>query len=207
MPLRIPPGRAGRLWLEHRLEVAHRGAGVLDQKRRALLRLERGLAAGLDAAKAQWEDAAKEAADWLARATTLSGRRHLKLALFHGGEPALVRVTWHNSLGVVYPACCDVELPEPLDVAALGGSAALATAADTHRRALEAAARYAVIKTAHARIARELAATALRARAIERRWIPQHEAALTGLRLALDETEREEATRTRWVTGHLEPSG
>jgi V/A-type H+/Na+-transporting ATPase subunit D len=202
MSLRVPPGRAGRLWLEHRVEAAHRGADVLDQKRRALLRLERELATGLDASRAEWEHGARDANDWLVRATTLSGQRHLKLALVHTGKPATVRLTWHNSLGVVYPSRCEIDLPEPTDIASLGGSAALADAADAHRRALEAAARYAVIKTAHARVAGELAATALRGRAIERRWIPQHEAALTRLRLSLDEAEREEAARTRWVKGH-----
>ena len=38
MPLRVPPGRAGRPWLLHRLEVARAGADVLEEKRRALLR-------------------------------------------------------------------------------------------------------------------------------------------------------------------------
>jgi V/A-type H+/Na+-transporting ATPase subunit D len=207
MPLRIPPGRAGRLWLEHRVEAAHRGAAVLDQKRRALLRLEGELAARLGAVRREWEAEARGADDWLVRATTVSGQRHLHLALAHTGRPAAVSLSWHNSLGVVYPSGCAVDPPEPADVAALGGSAALASAAVAHRRALAAAARYAVVKTAHARIADELAVTALRARAIERRWIPRHEAALRRLRLALDETEREEAARTRWVRDHLEPSG
>ena len=33
---RVPPGRAGRLWLQHRLAVAQRGADLLDQKLRIL---------------------------------------------------------------------------------------------------------------------------------------------------------------------------
>ena len=38
MALRIPPGRAGRIWLVRRLEIARRGAELLDRKRQALLR-------------------------------------------------------------------------------------------------------------------------------------------------------------------------
>jgi V/A-type H+-transporting ATPase subunit D len=199
MSLRIPPGRAGRLWLEHRLEVARRGADVLDQKRRALLRLERDLEARLDSARVLWEDAARAAADWLARAATLSGQRRVRLALLHTDPSAVARVTWRNSLGVVYPSACELDLPSAADVAALGGSAALAEAAAAHRRALAAAAEYAAVSMAHARVSDELAATVRRSRAIERRFIPEHEAALTRLRLSLDEAEREEATRTRWV--------
>jgi V/A-type H+-transporting ATPase subunit D len=200
MALRIPPGRAGRLWVEHRLEVARRGADVLDQKRRALIRVERELDARLDDARTGWEDAAREAAGWLDRATVLSGPRHLRLALLHTNRRARARVRWRNSLGVVYPTACELDLPEGIDVAALGGSAALAVAAGAHRRALDAAARYAVLECAHARVSAELAATARRARAIERRWIPEHEAALERLQLSLDEVEREEAARTRWVS-------
>ena len=32
----VPPGRAGRLWLQRRLETARRGAGLLDRKLRIL---------------------------------------------------------------------------------------------------------------------------------------------------------------------------
>lgn len=199
MALRIPPGRAGRLWVEHRLEVARRGADVLNQKRRALIRLARELDALLEDAQADWEDAAREASDWLARAAILSGPRHLRLALLHTNRRATARVRWRNSLGVVYPTACEIDLPERIDVAALGGSAALAGASDAHRRALDAAARFAVLKGAHTRVTAELTATARRARAIERRWIPEHEAALRRLELSLDEAEREEAARTRWV--------
>lgn len=199
MALRIPPGRAGRLWVEHRLEVARRGADVLNQKRRALIRVERELDALLEDARTGWEDAAREAADWLARATILSGQRHLRLALLHTNRGATAHLHWRNSLGVVYPTACQLDLPERIDVTALGGSAALAGAADAHRRALDAAAHYAVLKSAHARVSAELTATARRARAIERRWIPEHEAALKRLQLSLDEVEREEAARTRWM--------
>ena len=32
----VPPGRAGRLWLQRRLQVARRGADLLDRKLRLL---------------------------------------------------------------------------------------------------------------------------------------------------------------------------
>lgn len=204
MPLRVPPGRAGRPWLLHRLEVARRATDVLRQKRQALLQRQRELAAQLAAAKAEWDASAREAADWLARATVLSGMRHLRLAAFHRGGTASVRVRWRNSLGVVHPVDAEVDLPAPIDVAALGGSSTVALAVDAHRRALEVAARYAAARSAHDRVSRELARTSRRVRAIERRWIPQHERALGALELGLDEVEREEAGRVRWVRQRAE---
>ena len=43
MPIRVPPGRAGRLWLQRRLEIARGGVEVLHEKRQALLREQQRL--------------------------------------------------------------------------------------------------------------------------------------------------------------------
>ncbi|HET9324865.1 MAG TPA: V-type ATP synthase subunit D, partial [Gaiellaceae bacterium] len=80
-----------------------------------------------------------------------------------------------------------------------GGSAALAYAAEAHRRALEAAAGLGAAELAHDLTARELRTTTQRLRALERRWIPEHERVLREVELALDESDREEAARVRWV--------
>jgi vacuolar-type H+-ATPase subunit D/Vma8 len=79
------------------------------------------------------------------------------------------------------------------------GGAALEPAAAAHRRAVEAAARYAAARSSHRRVAAELALTARRLRTIERRWLPEHERALVELELRLDEEEREESGRIRWA--------
>ncbi len=199
MPLRVPPGRAGRPWLAHRLEVAHRGAEVLDEKRQALLRLARRFVQLAAEAGDEWEQAAREAERWLARSLLLGGERALELAAFYSRGPARVHVGWRRSLGLVYPAEAEVSPGPAPDLSALGGSSALVYAAAAHRRALEAAARYGAARVAHERVAAELQATTRRLRAVERRWIPEHEAALAALELALDETEREDSARVRWV--------
>ena len=85
---------------------------------------------------------------------------------------------------------------------ALGGGSALVYAAAAYRSALAAAGRFAAARLAHERVGAELRATTRRLRAVERRWIPQHEAALAALELALDEGEREEAARIRWIVRH-----
>ena len=196
MKLRAPPGRAGRLWLIHRLDVAGRGADVLDQKRQALQRQQRRLRALLDQTRLEWEEAARAAEKWWNRAAVLGGERMLDLACATSSTPAEVRVEWRNSLGVVHPAEAEVianRRPAPT------GSSALAYAASAHTRALEAAARFGAARFAHERTEAELRATALRLRALERRWIPEHERALAVRELALDEAEREDAMRNRWV--------
>lgn len=199
MALRVPTGRAGRPWLARRLEIARRGADVLDQKRQALLRLERRLEGLVSEARAEWEESAREAEHWLERALVVGGPRAFELACFYSREPARVEIEWRRSLGVVYPDDAEVSLAGAPDLSALGGSSALLYAAAAHRRALEAAARHGAVSLAYGRVAAELRATTRRLRAVERRWIPRHEAALAALELALDEGEREDAARLRWV--------
>jgi vacuolar-type H+-ATPase subunit D/Vma8 len=109
-----------------------------------------------------------------------------------------VRLVWRNALGVVYPSDAAVMLT-PGELFPAGGSAALAFAAEAHRRALDAAADLGATELAYERTARELRVTTQRLRVLERRWIPAHEEALRELELALDENDREEAARVRWV--------
>jgi V/A-type H+/Na+-transporting ATPase subunit D len=199
MAIRVPPGRAGRIWLLRRLEVARRGADVLDQKRRTLLRERQQLAERLDAAGADWELAARAAAAWNARAQALTGQRRLRLAALHSGA-ATVSVTWRNMLGVLVPIDARFEPGGTPDFVALGGGAGIALAARAHAEALSAAAVYAATRAAHEAIASELATTTVRLRAIEKRWIPDHETALKTLELTLDENELADIARARWAS-------
>lgn len=198
MRLRTPPGRAGRPWLARRLGVARRGADVLDEKRRALLRERAQLALVVDEARAAWGAAVRDAETWLERARLISGQRSIELARFYVPEPADVHVTWRRSLGVSYPSDVDVRLPATPDLVAPGGSAAVPATASAYGRAVEAGARLAATAAALVRIDAELTATTRRLRALERRWIPALEEALAALALSLDESEREDALRGRW---------
>jgi vacuolar-type H+-ATPase subunit D/Vma8 len=75
----------------------------------------------------------------------------------------------------------------------------VALAARAHAAAVGAAAAQAAACAAYDAVAAELAAATRRQRAIERHWIPQHEAALARLELTLDERERDEIARARWA--------
>ncbi|MGZ4173521.1 MAG: V-type ATP synthase subunit D [Solirubrobacteraceae bacterium] len=199
MRVRSPPGRAGRPWLVHRLEVARRGAELLDEKYRALAREQRRLRPLLATAREQWELAAPEAARWQARAAVLGGERQFEL-LRAAATPASLEVGWRTVLGVRCPAEADLTaIPEP-EQSVLGGSAALVAAAQAHRHALETAVQVAVLDGALGRIDTALHAVAVRRNAIQRRWIPAHEQALAALDLALEELEREDSARVRRLT-------
>jgi len=182
-----------------RLDVARRGVDVLDQKRKALLRQQQRLSEALAVAAEEWERRACEAVRWNDRALAIAGERRLRLAARHGARRCEVTVEWENALGTLFPARATVRFGPAADLVALGGGSSVALAAQAHADALAAAAVLAAAHAAYDAISAELAATTRRLRAIERRWIPEHEAALLRLELALDEREREDIARVHWA--------
>lgn len=191
---RVPPGRAGRLWLRRRLDVANRGVDLLERKHR-VLRAERerlGRAAARTAA--EWTDASHEADRWLERALLLGGEHAIRSA---PGPPARVTVDWTRAMGVAFPARTDCACPEPADEPLDGP--AVAETRDHHRRALAAAVAHAAAVTAVRLVEAELQSTARRKRAISERWIPALENELARLRLELEEQEHADIVRRRWV--------
>jgi len=198
--LRVPPGRAGRIWLVRRLQVARRGAELLDRKRTALLAERARAQADAAAARADWEAAASAVARWSARATVVDGTERWDLLSRHVRDRAALELDWSNLMGARLPAVRTISLPDPPPLSALGAGSATVVLADVCREATVAAARLAVAERAHAELVAELARTARRLRALRDRWIPQHEQALQRLDLALDESQREQAVRVRWLT-------
>jgi V/A-type H+-transporting ATPase subunit D len=200
MPLRVPPGRAGRSWLIGRLEIAGRGVELLDRKRRALLSEQARVREEAAAARRAWEDAASQVALWSARAAMLDGAGRLELLAHHAQEPATLELAWSNLMGARIPSMERLAIPDPPPLSALGGSSAAVLLARACREATAAAARLAVAERSEAEISDELTRAARRLRALRERWIPQHEQALALLDLALDESQREQAVRVRWLT-------
>jgi len=198
MPIRVPPGRAGRLWLMRRIEVARRGADVLEQKRRTLLRERLLLVDQVAEAAAEWQRAAAAAAEWNARALAAAGARALRLAALGLGGKASLTVTRRSVLGVAVPDLATLAGPAGSDLLSTGG-AVVQLGAEAHGEALAAAAALAVRQAALEVIETELRTTVRRLRAIERRWIPRHEAELRRLQLSLDEAELADIARARWA--------
>jgi V/A-type H+-transporting ATPase subunit D len=193
---RVPPGRAGRLWLSSRLRSAQRAGTLLDRRLR-ILRIEQqrfDLLVGRSGP--EWQAAAADAQVWLARAAALGGSRGIDLAAIP--ETASVEIEWATVMGLRYPAGTTLHTASP-DVASYPVSAALLEARRAHERALAAAVVHAAALTAQRVVQREIASTRQRLRAITDRWTPRLEAALADLERRIEETEREETVRLRWT--------
>lgn len=80
--IRVPPGRAGRMWLRARLDVAERGVALLEQKVRILGDERRRLRALTADTGRDWERACLDARTW-----TLRGRPARRTAFDPGRYP------------------------------------------------------------------------------------------------------------------------
>jgi V/A-type H+-transporting ATPase subunit D len=207
VPLRVPPGRTGRLWLRERVAVANRAADVLEEKRRVLLRASLGLREQADETRRRWEVSCRLAETWHLRAALVGGERQFHAASAYSHRPAEARIAWRVTMGLAYPGGAECLLGDTVDMASLGDTAALHFDAEAHRSALEAAVAYAAAQRAADLISSELELTTHRLRAIERRWIPRLETALREVGKRLDEREREEVVRARWAQARLEAAG
>ncbi len=202
---RVPPGRAGQVWLQHRLAVAERGADLLDQKLRILHGEALRLRLLTERTGATWTAAQREAHTWLVRAALVAGERGLRLAALDAD--ADVRIAWTHTMGGTYPVSADVALRPPPPHALPPASAALVAAREAYVRATDAAVQHAVAQAALRIVAAEEAATRRRLRALTTHWAPQLTSALAATRLALEEQEHEDAVRLRWVHANAGVAG
>jgi len=199
---RVPPGRAGKLWLARRLQTGRLAADLLDRKLQILIGQQQRYAERAAATARRWEAAWQEADRWGRRGAVLGGRRELRLAA--PAQPARVAVDWAGAMGVSYPAGARCQLPDPVPGSRGPGTAALVTAAAAYRAALQAAADHAAAQAAADSLAAEVTRTRQRVHAITDRWLPRLEAALRERtdRLAADELA--ETVRLRWARRRVE---
>jgi V/A-type H+/Na+-transporting ATPase subunit D len=195
---RIPPGRAGRMWLRRRAETATRGRDQLDRRLRILVPEQQRLRLQADRSRAAWTAACEGARTWLLRATLLGGEDAVRMAT--PSRPAEFEIGWTAAMGLSYPGEVRVVDPAPLSPAP-AGNAAVAPAVEAFRTALLAAVRAAAAEEALRRVEEEIAVTRRRVRALDKRWLPWLAESLAALDLSLEQAEQEDGMRLRRAAG------
>ncbi|MEU9760339.1 V-type ATP synthase subunit D [Streptomyces sp. NPDC047985] len=198
--LHVPPGRAGRLRLRHSLDVAERGADLLEQKLRILRAEHQRLQQAQEAAAHVWHERVKEAETWLVRGLLLSGEGALEAAA-QALDRTDATARWTSSMGARYPANVSCTMPTRPPAAAAPANTALVHAEAAYREVVRAAAEHAVAAAAARIIGAEVLSTRQRVRALQRHWIPNLRERLAQTELALEESEHEDAVRRRWASG------
>jgi V/A-type H+-transporting ATPase subunit D len=192
-PTRVPPGRAGRLWLRRRQAVAERGRAQLDRKLRILLPQQQSHRMRAARLQQQCAEAAAEAETWVLRAALLGGEDALRTGA--PLEQAEARVGWQVVMGVSLPIDADVRFPPPSGFPA--ANAAVGPAAESVRRTVLLAVRLAAAQEALRRLDAEVAVTRRRLRAIETHWLPWLEVERARLEQALEQDEQDDGLRLR----------
>ena len=193
---RIPPGRAGRLWLHRHLSTAQRGRDQLDRKLRILVPERQLRWTQAEQCGAEWLRTCEEARTWLLRVSLLGGQDAVRAASV--GPPLQVEISWATAMGLRYPDSVTFTGagPEPPYL----GNAAVRPAAAAFRAAMLAGARTAAAQEALRRIDEEIGITRRRVRALDKRWIPWLRASLASLDLALEQAEQDDGARLRRTT-------
>ncbi|MFD0274265.1 V-type ATP synthase subunit D [Kitasatospora sp. NPDC127111] len=194
---RTPPGRVSRLRLRHSLDIAVRGADLLERKLRILRDHHRKLVEQEHDAERTWRERLGEAETWLLRGLLLSGERALTTAAVAGR--ADIAVEWTVSMGVRHPSAPSCTDAVRADHEPAPANTALLRAEATYREAVRAAAALAAARTAAGLMAAETERTGRRLRALRRHWIPRLSAELTASDQALEQAEHEDAVRRRWA--------
>ena len=195
---KVPPGRAGRIWLRGRLDTAERGRDQLDRKLRILIPQQQRLQTHLRRRQEDWAAACGDAQTWLVRAVLLGGQDAIR-----GASPAClanVQLSWTSAMGLDYPTdAALVPAADGRDEAT--GNAAIVPAAAAFRAALLAGARTAAAQEAVTRLDAEIALTRRRLRALDKRWMPWLRDSLAQLELTLEQGEQEDGIRLRRAVG------
>ncbi|MFE9924842.1 V-type ATP synthase subunit D [Streptomyces sp. NPDC005774] len=200
---RTPPGRAGRLRLRHSLDVAERGADLLEQKLRVLRSEHQRLLSMEEQAAQEWHALLSEAEIWLLRGLLLGGEQALDSAA-EGIGHSEVTVHWTTYMGVRHPGTVSLSVPTRPPTAATPANTALVHAEEVYGRAVRAAAEYAAAHVAAEAVGAEVISSRHRVRALRRHWIPRLREAIDRADLALEQAEHEDGVRRRWAAGTAE---
>ncbi len=203
MVSRIPPGRAGRMWVLGRIRMGRRAADLLDRKLSILRTEQERLRRQADEATARWQQRWREADQWAARSALMGTAREIRLCAPTGS--ARVAINWSATMGVRYPAAATCEFPAASSSDRAPGTAVLVEAQRAFHAAVEAAVETAAASAAVVIVDDEVAATRRRIRAVNDRWLPRLESALATRNHDLDENEREENFRLRWAADRAQP--
>jgi V/A-type H+-transporting ATPase subunit D len=190
---RVPPGRAGRMWLRRRLATARRGRDQLDRRLRILQPEAQRQRIRAARSHEEWDAACADLRRWTTRAARLSGQDAFRHAAAR--TPARVELTWESAMGVRYPHSADVVRPPEPPV--LADNSAVDPAVEAAAVALLAGVRAAAADEAVRRIESEIAVTRRRLRALDERWLPWLDTRLAELELALEQAEHEDGVRLR----------
>jgi V/A-type H+-transporting ATPase subunit D len=201
--INIPPTRSNLLRMKKELEFAREGYEILDRKRIVLTSELIRVAHDAEAVQKEVWDLLAKAYGSVEQARLTMGEDHLEWAALAVNKTVEVDLKLRGVMGVAIPR---VESHGSLlDMTyGLGDTpATLDEASGAFREVMSRIPQLAELVTAVWRLAGELRKTQRRVKALQYIFIPQYEETVLFIKAALDEREREETFRLKWLKGKM----
>lgn len=201
--INIPPTRSNLLRMKKELEFAREGYEILDRKRIVLTSELIRVAHDAEAVQKEVWDLLAKAYGSVEQARLTMGEDNLEWAALAVNKTVEVDLKLRGVMGVAIPR---VEAHGNLLEMTYGlgdTPATLDEASGAFREVMNRIPQLAELVTAVWRLAGELRKTQRRVKALQYIFIPQYEETVLFIKAALDEREREETFRLKWLKGKM----
>lgn len=197
--INIPPTRSNLLRMKQELKFAHEGYEILDRKREVLTtELIRMAHDAQELQEEVWKLVA-EAYRALEQAKLTMGHEQVERAALAVHETVEVDLKFRGVMGVPIPLV-EAKGKPPGTSYSLGDTKATLDKANTRfRKVLERVPVLSELVTSVWRLAGELRKTQRRVNALQHIFIPEYEETVEFIKSALEEREREETFRLKWL--------
>lgn len=197
--INIPPTRSNLLRMKQELKFAHEGYEILDRKREVLTTELIKMAHDAQVLQEEVWNLVADAYRALEQAKLTMGQEHVERTALALHETVDVNLKFRGVMGVPIPVV-EAKGSPPETPYSLGDTkATLDKASMAFRDVLERIPELSELVTSVWRLAGELRKTQRRVNALQHIFIPEYEETVEFIKSALEEREREETFRLKWL--------
>ncbi len=197
--INIAPTRTNLIRLKKELRFAKEGYEILDRKREALTGELVRVAKEADTLQKEVWALLETAYEAMEKARLVMGSDHVEWAALAVDETVDVHLRLRGVMGVALPQIEARGEPPKLPYSPGDTSAALDEASDAFREVLLRVPQLSMLTAAVWRLANELRKTQRRVNALQHIFIPQYKHQIEFIVSSLEEREREETFRLKWL--------
>ena len=195
----VAPTRTNLIRVRKDLKFAREGYEILDRKREVLTTELVRVAHEAETVQKEVYALLSKAYAALRRARLTLGSNRVEWAALAASKTVEVNLKFRGTMGVAIPVIEAVGSPHELLYSPADTNAALDEASAAFREVLLRVPQLSMLETAVWRLARELRKTQRRVNALQHIFIPNYEATVAFIVSALEEREREEIFRLKWL--------
>ncbi len=201
--INVAPTRTNLIRIRKELRFAREGYEILDRKREVLTTELVRVAKEADALQREVWSLLENAYRALEKAKLTLGSDNVEWAALAANKTVDVHLKLRGIMGVAIPAIESSGEPQKMPYSLSGTNAALDEATAAFREIIIRIPQLSMLSTTVWRLAGELRKTQRRVNALQHIFIPEYEATVAFIVSSLEEREREETFRLKWLKTKL----